>query len=146
MKHIFSILSLLIGLAMLIGCGHKDPSHAEAEQGHDHVCGMAVTEWQDSLELFAEWPHFVAGESSEAVLHFTDLRTFEPATDGPLTVNWKRNNQVIKSDRADRVARTGIFLMSLTPPPSGSYDLEFVLAGRDMAGTVVVFDVTVYPN
>lgn len=97
------MIPLVLTLLFAAGCARKEAAHEEDGHGHGHGHGgVAVTEWQDSLELFAEWPSFVVGRASEAVLHFTDLRTFEPAIDGPLEVSWVQNGSTLKTEPAIR--------------------------------------------
>ena len=139
---------LILSLLLVTGCAQKESvnEHEAEEHGHGHGGGIAVTEWQDSLELFAEWPPFVAGHPSEAVIHFTDLRTFNAVIEGPLDVHWAQNGKTIKTEHADTVTRTGIFIMELTPPSAGTFELVFALGAPKMNGTVTVANVIVHAN
>ena len=168
MKHIS--LSLLFAAAIIfaMGCGqhadhaHDDHAHAEesahddhdhnhgeeaAHDDHDHghgEGGVVETLWHDNIEMFGEWPPFVAGQSSEAVLHFTSLLTFQPATQGPLKIEWLSGGRVIKSQVAEDVTRTGIFIVEIMPPDPGTYELTMSLATSEMSGTVRLQNVQVY--
>lgn len=160
MKNIyFSILSVA-ALVLAMGCGTRHTDHAHDDHdhgteqvhddhgddhGHGHGKGSVVeTLWQDDLEMFGEWPPFVAGQTSEAVLHFTSMITFEPATKGPLTIQWMSGDRVVKSQVADTVTRTGIFIVEIAPPDPGTYDLTMTLASSQMSGTVRLPNVQVY--
>jgi cobalt-zinc-cadmium efflux system membrane fusion protein len=128
------------------GHDHGEPT-AQDDHGDDHghgEGGVVETLWQDNIEMFGEWPPFVAGQSSEAVLHFTSLVTFQPATQVPLMIEWLSGGRVIKSQVQESVTRTGIFVVDIMPPDPGTYELSMSLATSEMSGTVRLQNVQVY--
>jgi RND family efflux transporter MFP subunit len=157
MKHISISLLFAAVILFALGCGQHadhgldDHAHGEEAAHDDHgdahghsEGGIVETLWQDNVEMFGEWPPFVAGQSSEAVLHFTSLLTFQPATKGPLKVEWLSGGRVIKSQVAENVTRTGIFIVEIIPPDPGTYELTMSLATSEMNGTVRLQNVQVY--
>ncbi|MBI5058906.1 efflux RND transporter periplasmic adaptor subunit [candidate division KSB1 bacterium] len=166
MKYTGLIAVAFAAILFAFGCGGGTADHAqndehahEGEQAHegehgDHGAdehghgpgegGVVETIWQDNLEMFGEWPQFLAGQSSRAVLHFTSLITFDPATDGPLTITWQQGERVVKSQVADTVTRTGIFIVEVLPPDPGTYRMTMTLASPQMSGTITLDGVHVY--
>ena len=51
----------------------------DAEIGLDaEIGGVVVTQWNDSTELFLEYPHVVAGEQTgNWAIHLTDMEDFK---------------------------------------------------------------------
>jgi RND family efflux transporter MFP subunit len=144
---IFAVFSLLI-----LGCSspptadHQDQAEAgQDDHGHGEG-GVAVTLYQNGLELFAEWPPFVVGQTSKAVLHFTSMESFEPVTEGSLHVKWVLRKDTVKTQTAASVTRTGIFVVELETPGAGIYDLVFDLQSPGMSGAIVVSSTQVFKD
>ncbi len=132
--------------------GHDDHAGHDDHGGHDHdghADGESVvveTIWQDGLEMFGEWPPFEAGHSSRAVLHFTSLESFQPATEGPLTISWLTGDEIVKSQVVESVTRAGIFIVDIAPPAAGTYRLTMSLASPQMSGTITLPLVRVFAD
>ncbi|MBU1636300.1 efflux RND transporter periplasmic adaptor subunit [bacterium] len=157
MKYISTFFMLAAALSFaVIGCGdHSGHDHGTEETAHDDhgdhghghgEGGVVVTLWQDGLELFAEWPPFVTGQSSEGILHFTSMETFKPVTRGSLLIKWAQREDTVKTQVVPAVTRTGIFVADIEPPAVGVYDLIFELNAPDMSGAVVVPFTYVYED
>ncbi len=157
---------LLFTLALcctLVAC--KDGSHGhghEGESGHGHEHGQAhaatgeeerpdvsVTVYQDGLELFMEYPALVVGQPSPLVAHFTDARDpdgFKVVTKGKVTATLRHADGAEERFVADKLLRDGIFKPVVQPTKPGEATLTLQLEGEQVAGTVEVGKVTVYPT
>ena len=71
----------------------------EAEPEHESV---VVTQWNDSTELFLEYPHPVAGQATgNWAIHLTDREDFKPIRSGTLTVRFITGSAVQQSFTID---------------------------------------------
>jgi hypothetical protein len=91
------------------GCVNSEVDTQEAEIG-----AVVVTQWNDSTELFLEYPHPVAGEATgNWAIHLTDMDDFKPirseSTPRPAT----ESSSSIQSCRSR--ARTGSSWRSRVP-------------------------------
>ena len=58
----------------------------EATEAEEHP-SVVVTQWNDSTELFLEYPELVAGrQTGNWAIHLTDMTEFQPIRSGTLTV------------------------------------------------------------
>ena len=91
------LISLTVGLCLsVVGC--KPSDEALAGHGHSHGPGadphgddheeptLALTAWENGFELFAEHEPAETGESTEFIVHVTELETGAPRTAGALTL------------------------------------------------------------
>ncbi len=88
-QRVLSTLSLvLLTTVHLAGCGED----LTPEDPHDHGSSstemMEVTQWSDSLEVFAEFPHLVAGRQAHLMLFLTLLPDGEPVAQGAINLVW----------------------------------------------------------
>src|SRR5687767_9454180 len=95
----YATATLCLSLSALLACEHKHEH--EGAHGGEHAHGpkgeheapperpdLSVTKYQSGLELFMEYPAFVAGEASPLIAHFTDARDpngFRAITRGRVT-------------------------------------------------------------
>ena len=85
-------MSTLAGLALATGsCAGPTADVQEPEMG-----AVVVTQWNDSTELFLEYPHPVAGQQTgNWAIHLSDMEDFQPIRSGRLTVTFtSEENQV----------------------------------------------------
>lgn len=125
--------------------GHEGEGHAH-EATEDPRPGLTVTLYQSGLELFMEYPSFVAGQESPLVAHFTDARdpeAFHWVTEGRVTATLRYTDGTEERFVAEKPLRNGIFKPAVKPGKAGEATLTLVLEGP-VAGTVEVGAVTVH--
>ena len=74
-----SLLVMIAGAALLVTatCGRDAP----AAKGEDEIPSVVVTQWNDSTELFLEYPHLLAGRATgNWAIHLTNRKDFKPIT------------------------------------------------------------------
>lgn len=151
-----ALLFLLPCSAFALACaglpGGDD--HAHEGEGHTNEAeedprpGLTVTLYQSGLELFMEYPSFVAGQESPLVAHFTDTHdteTFRWVTEGRVTATLRYADGSEEHFVAEKLLRNGIFKPTVKPGKAGEATLRLVLDGP-VAGTVEVGAVTVHPT
>jgi hypothetical protein len=137
-----SPIRCLAGFATLVlaGCSNAAPAADELELG-----SVVVTQWNDSTELFLEYPHPVAGHATgNWAIHLTDMGDFKPIRSGTLTVRFIADTQVTQSFTIDDVARDGIFLLDPIVDRPGTYRVELALASPQVNSSHVLPAVTVF--
>jgi cobalt-zinc-cadmium efflux system membrane fusion protein len=123
MRQTVSTLLLLATLPSFWGCGGGE---APTEEEHPSV---VVTQWNDSTELFLEYPHLLAGQpTGNWAIHLSDMTTFKPITAGTLTVRFLRNGQEARSFSVEAPARDGIFLLDPVIDEPGTYQVQLALS------------------
>ncbi|MDT8437059.1 MAG: efflux RND transporter periplasmic adaptor subunit [Gemmatimonadota bacterium] len=116
---------LLLPAAVLTSACDRGEAAAENE-----VPSVVVTQWNDSTELFLEYPHPVAGAATgNWAIHLSDMSTFLPITEGTLTVRFLRNGGEAKRYTVEAPARAGIFLLDPVIDQPGEYEVEIALVG-----------------
>lgn len=126
------------------GAGLPDGDAGTAAEG-PAVGRIVVTQWNDSTELFLEYPHPVAGQQTgNWAIHLTELDTYAPVVEGTLTARFLSEGQEVQDFEMDGPARDGIFLMDPAVDEPGSYRVELVLEGPQVSSTHVLDPVRVY--
>jgi len=128
---------------LLTACNRQEPP---AESTAAEPEPVAVTRWSDRTELFMEYPPLVAGSTGRAAVHFTDMRTFKPLTEGAVSIDLKRDGTVVESFRTDGPSRPGIFGVDLQPQQPGQYSLSVNLRTPHIEDTHELGPVTVHSN
>lgn len=114
----------IVALAAVACGGGSGPAAEEEEHGHGHGGGTAVTLWQDSLEIFYEYPPMVAGaEGGEWAIHVTRLETYEPAREGTLRLRLTGPGERVVEAVAEAPAREGIFTPAPSVPSAGRWEV-----------------------
>ncbi|MFB6279074.1 MAG: efflux RND transporter periplasmic adaptor subunit [Salinibacter sp.] len=152
-----ALVALLGTGALLLGCGggssdgHSHggdaPSHSAAQstEGHGHGSGITTTVWSETIEIFAEYPPMVAGETSAPwAVHVTGLDDYRPLTEGTLTLRFRRPDGAAYVHEVDAPSEPGIFTPQPTIPEAGTFRLFLIVDGSQMQDTVDVGDLTVY--
>jgi membrane fusion protein, heavy metal efflux system len=141
-RHLpFPMLCLTMA-ALLSACG-GGASHDD-EQEHPEV---VVTQWNDSTELFLEYPHLVAGEATgNWAIHLTDMKTFEPVTEGALTVRFLRAGREVRHFVLEAPVRDGIYLLDPVLELAGTYEVHLALAGPQVTSLHVLPEVRVWAD
>lgn len=115
---------LLACLTTLSACGTREtPEEAE----HPSV---VVTQWNDSTELFLEYPHLLADQATgNWAIHLSDMTTFKPITRGTLEVRFLSAGREVKSFTLEAPARDGIYLLDPVLEEPGAYEVRLTLDG-----------------
>jgi RND family efflux transporter MFP subunit len=106
---------------------------------------VVITQWNDSTELFLEYPHLLAGHATgNWAIHLSSMKDFKPIRAGTLTVRFLGAEGVAETFTIDGVARDGIFLLDPVIARPGMYQVELALASsqansRHMLSQVRVF-------
>ncbi|WNG40059.1 efflux RND transporter periplasmic adaptor subunit [Archangium violaceum] len=154
-------LLLVLCLACMPACKRAPSDHEHGtghghEHGHEHGAASeperpdeSVTVYQEGLELFMEYPAFVVGQPSPLVAHFTDARDpngFHVVTKGRVTATLRYADGTEERFVAEKLLRDGIFKPEVRPTKAGEGTLTLRLEGEQVAGTVEVGKVVVYPT
>lgn len=108
---------------------------------------VVVTQWNDSTELFLEYPHVVAGEQTgNWAIHLTDMEDFKPIRSGTLTVDFVRDQVTMESFQVDAPTRDGIFLLDPVVRKPGSYRVELVLTSPQVNSRHILAQVRVHSD
>lgn len=122
--------------------GHGARGHA-AEHGHGHdEVAIAITQWTDKLELFAEHPPAIAGQELSFLAHLTILDGFKPLERAAVTLVLEGPTRV--AARVTAKVRSGIFQPTLTAPVAGTYRGRLVVTGPEAQDTVDGFHIVVH--
>ena len=153
-----SLAVLIVSGIALIGCAEEEPSggHSHgAEGGHStsqateggHGSGIVTTVWSDSVEIFAEHPAMVAGETSAPwAVHVTRLDGSDPLTEGTLTLRFRRPDGAAYVHTVEGPPEPGIFAPQPTIPETGTFRLFMVVEGPQVQDTIEVGDLTVHES
>jgi membrane fusion protein, heavy metal efflux system len=127
--------------AAIVACG---PPAAEVEA--PGIATVVVTQWNDSTELFLEYPELVAGrKTGNWAIHLTDMSDFQPIRTGTLTVRFTPiDGGGEQTFTLDAPARDGIFLMDPAVERPGTYSVTLDLSSPQAHTTHVLPEVVVH--
>lgn len=140
-----SLLVMIAGAALLVTatCGRDAP----AAKGEDDIPSVVVTQWNDSTELFLEYPHLLAGEQTgNWAIHLSNMKNFKPITAGTLTVRFLRDGREAKSFTLPAPARNGIYLLDPEIPEAGTYEVRLALRSPQVSSEHVLPQVRVFAS
>ena len=88
---------------------------------------LSRTEFTDRIENFFEYAPLKANQSSDFLIHLTDLTDGSPVEQAEVTLTaLDANTRAVAAQTKAQVGRvTGIYVAELTPPSPGDYVLEF---------------------
>jgi len=137
----------LVALAALAiaTCGGQEAEEA----GEPEIGAVVVTQWNDSTELFLEYPHVVAGtQTGNWAIHLTNMEDYQPIRSGALTVRFTPagTGGAAETFTLDAPARDGIFLLDPVVPQPGTYQVELELQSPQVTSRHVLPELTVYPS
>lgn len=133
---------------LLSACGGDEEAAVEEDAGGLEVGGGGVvTIFTDRTELFFEYPAMVAGAPGDPwAIHFTDLSSFGPVTQGRLTLEFEGPDGQTHRTVSDAPSRPGHYDPAPTLPEAGMYDLVMTLEGPQVDDEIFVGPVRVYPS
>lgn len=131
----------LASAMVMAACGDA-PADEEDGAGAE-----VVTQWNDSTELFLEYPWLIAGQATgNWAIHLTDMKNFTPVRSGTLTVRFLSGADAAQTFTVDSVAREGIFLLAPIVERPGTYRVELALEGPQVTSRHVLPEVRVYAS
>lgn len=139
MNQLLYVLSLSI---LLVACNQTAKQTADA---HAHDAKLQLTEYSDSMELFAESDPFAVGKNAGILAHFSWLEDFKPLESGDVTVSLIIGNKGIKQTLSKPV-RPGIYRFEIQPQVAGVGKLIFDINSNEGETQIVVNNITVYDD
>ena len=137
-----ALTAATIAVALLASACNDAEDELEPEIG-----AVVVTQWNDSTELFLEYPQVVAGEQTgNWAVHLTDTRDFTPIRSGTLTVNFVSDQVRAESFQVDAPIRDGIFLLDPVVRQPGVYRVELELTSPQVNSRHTLAQVRVYSS
>lgn len=145
LKTYLVLALLLAGASPALAGGEGDHGHGPAaaadDHGHAHAAegrSVAVTMWNDTLELFMEYPVLTAGRGGRFIIHLTILDGFQPVRDGRVTLAFRGPDGQRREFVADSLLREGIFAPEVTLPAAGAHGFTLVYSGPAASGTFAI--------
>lgn len=136
----------LWALALVAAGACRGPSNESAEE--PGIEAVVVTQWNDSTELFLEYPHPVAGEQTgNWAIHLTDMDDFKPIRSGTVQVSFM-NPAGAAAERftIEEPLRDGIFLLDPVVSEPGDYEVRIELSSPQARSTHTLPSVHVFPS
>jgi len=135
-------LTIAVLLAASACSNGNRAADAEPERG-----SVVVTQWNDSTELFLEYPHPVAGRATgNWAIHLSSMKDFAPVRSGTLTVRFMAVQRAAESFTIEVPARDGIFLLDPVIANPGTYRVELALASLQVTSSHVLPEVRVFAS
>jgi len=120
---------------------------AEIALEEPEIGAVVVTQWNDSTELFLEYPQVVAGEQTgNWAVHLTDMEDFKPIRSGTLTVHFMSDQTRAETFQVDAPIRDGIFLLDPVVRQPGVYRVELELTSPQVNSWHTLPQVRVYAS
>ena len=115
------ILVLTLTLMFCAACGSTPKQEAEHEEE-----AIARTEFTDRIENFFEFDPLQAGQTSQFLIHLTDLTDGTPVEKAEVTLITRAKGGAEVMQTKARVGKvTGIYVADVSIPSKGDYDIEF---------------------
>lgn len=138
--------SLVVGLT-LTGCGGSAEAPADDAVAEEVGGGGVVTIFTDRSELFFEHPPMIAGQPGEPwAIHFTALGTFQPVTEGRLTLEFGGPDGQTYTEVAEAPVSPGHYDPAPTLPSPGMYDLVMILEGPQVDDEIFIGPIRVFAS
>jgi membrane fusion protein, heavy metal efflux system len=140
-RHVGHVGHALALAALLASCRGEDARHDHASEhppGHDHhdeghghgdTPVVRVTRWSERLELFAEHPVAVAGQSVDVLAHLTVLDGFRALEQAAVALELDGEGAPPIRASAPSPVRPGIYSLAFTPARPGVYRGRLVVTG-----------------
>ena len=143
-----SLILFIVSTFILFGCSNDEEHNHSNEHGHSHsgIEPVSYTIYTEKTELFVEFKPLIKGHVSKFAAHFTSLGdNFKAVTEGSVSLKLigKKDQPSFKSNKP---LSPGIFRLSLKPINTGKFDLVFLLKTKEFTDTIVIKDISVYPN
>ena len=140
------VLASFVALG-LAGCAGAGSDGEVAAPAHDpHVGGGRFTERAGEIELFATYPHQIAGVESEEPwqIHLTSVANWKPVEDASVTLTMTGPGRA-RAETAVQSEVPGVYMATPTLPQAGAWQATFALSVADdeyeiQAGPLEVFE------
>ncbi len=136
----YKILFILLAV-VIFGCSNNNVENKVKPAGSN-----SVTQFNNSTELFMEYPQLIVGTEAKFLIHLNDLNNFKPITDGTLAIEIvnQAGNKVVNN--LDKPARAGIFTPVIKFDIPGNYTMTMTLNSSQLSDQIIVKDVIVYSS
>ena len=115
------LLSLIFAVLLFPACGSSPKQEAEHEGE-----AIARTEFTDRIENFFEYDPLKAGQTSQFLIHLTDLTDGTPVEKAEVTLITRAKGGAEVMQTKARVGKVvGIYVADVALPSKGDYDIEF---------------------
>lgn len=115
------LLSLIFAMLLFTACGASLKQEAEHEGE-----AIARTEFTDRIENFFEYDPLKAGQTSQFLIHLTDLTDGTPVEKAEVTLITRAKGGAEVMQTKARVGNVvGIYVADVALPSKGDYDIEF---------------------
>jgi len=137
-----SLLYLITLMAVIvIGCSHDHDEIKESEPGN-----ISITQFNNTTEIFMEYPQLVIGVEAKFLIHLNDLVNFKPVTEGTLSIEFVDKSGNTVTANLDKPARAGIFTPEIKFDNPGSYTMTITLKSPQVSDKFSINDIVVYSN
>lgn len=140
MKKILYFISLTI---LLFGC--KNIVQNSDNEEHAHEAKLKLTEYSNTMELFAEADPLSVGQNSGVLAHFTWLKNFAPLKSGDVTITLIVGAKGIKQTISQPL-RPGIYKFEIQPQVAGIGKLIFDINSDHGKTQIIANNIKVYDN
>ena len=138
----FAALALSVVLALIgaIAAGRywERVSHEAEEHAADHKPDdeptVAITQWDETLEVFLERPFAVAGESMPMLVHVSLVESGQPLRTASMRLTARADGQPTIEITRKRPGRPGIYLPDVALPQAGQYRVTLAFVGEELPG------------
>ena len=134
-------LCLVACLLILAGC-HSNHSHDTHH--HEEIEPTQITLWNGDVELFIEYPAFVAGKPTRFVTHVTHLDSWSPRVEGEIHLILSKEGEAPIHIHDETPARGGIYIPTLTFPKAGKWNIEVRVPLGTSSSSQTISGVTVF--
>ena len=115
------LLTFMFAVMLSAACGSSPKQEAEHEEE-----AIARTEFTDRIENFFEYDPLKAGQTSQFLIHLTDLTDGTPVEKAEVTLITRAKSGTDVMQTKARVGKvTGIYVADVSIPSKGDYDIEF---------------------
>ena len=116
---------LLILCLILLGCSTSNPTASPAPTAEPEA--LSRTEFTDRVENYFEYEPLHAGKPSQVRIHLTDLSDGTPVEKAEVTLEVRpKGSSQVAAQTVSRIGKvTGIYVVELTIPRPGDYEIQF---------------------
>jgi len=133
---------LCLGTSLILwGCSSSN----QQEEVEPETESITVTLWTEQFELFMEYPQLQVGVPAQFAAHLTNLKTFQPVTEGPVVFEFIGERGIVKKVTEEEPIRPGIFVPVVYFETPEEMTLKVHVQDSSSEGFIEVSPVIVYP-